>query len=402
VEKRYFAGTHRTRPPAETIAAVRPLLEPCGITRVADITGLDRIGIPVYMAIRPNSRSVSASQGKGLDHLSAKASAIMEAIELHHAENIGTPVRLQSFANLRREVRVADPTQLPGIRESVFSAHWPIPWVCGLDLCTGEPSWVPFELVHADATVPPVPGSGCFDRGTNGLASGNTLAEAVLHGLCEVIERDALAVWKHLTAQQRECRRVALDEVPDPVASLLNRLTEADIRTVAWDVTSDIGVPAFRALIFDARSDPLLNPAGAAFGAGCHLDPVVAMTRALTEAAQSRLTAIAGSRDDLKSGYYQPEQLTAALDYLARLSGEPAPTVHFDPTATLATATPDGDVDAVLELLGRTGLSSTIVVDLSMPGAAVHVVRVVVPGLEGPTASPVYRPGPRVRALAGS
>jgi len=56
-----------------------------GITRLGNITGLDRIGIPVAVAVRPNSRSVSVSQGKGLELAQAMASALMEACEGFHA-----------------------------------------------------------------------------------------------------------------------------------------------------------------------------------------------------------------------------------------------------------------------------------------------------------------------------
>src|SRR4051795_11994988 len=67
VPKEFRRGAHRAVPPAETLARVRPLMARMGITRLGNITGLDRIGIPVAVAVRPNSRSVSVSQGKGLD-----------------------------------------------------------------------------------------------------------------------------------------------------------------------------------------------------------------------------------------------------------------------------------------------------------------------------------------------
>ena len=65
--KGYTSGTHRTVTPAETLARLKPLLPRMGITRLANVTGLDTIGIPVVMSVRPNSRSRSVSQGKGLD-----------------------------------------------------------------------------------------------------------------------------------------------------------------------------------------------------------------------------------------------------------------------------------------------------------------------------------------------
>src|SRR6201999_785112 len=76
--------TLRSRDPEETLRLLLPHLERHGITRLANVTGLDRIGIPVYQAIRPNSRGLSLSQGKGVDEVSAQVSALMESLECHH------------------------------------------------------------------------------------------------------------------------------------------------------------------------------------------------------------------------------------------------------------------------------------------------------------------------------
>ena len=48
--KRYFEGTHRTHSPAETLARLRPMLPTLGITRVANLTGLDRFVAASYGA----------------------------------------------------------------------------------------------------------------------------------------------------------------------------------------------------------------------------------------------------------------------------------------------------------------------------------------------------------------
>ena len=77
-----------------------------GITRLANVTGLDRIGIPVVQAVRPNSRSLSVSQGKGVDMDSAKASAMMEAFELWHAERIELPCLCASYQAIRKKENV--------------------------------------------------------------------------------------------------------------------------------------------------------------------------------------------------------------------------------------------------------------------------------------------------------
>ena len=77
-----LGGTVRARDALETLAWVQPLLPRFGITRVANITGLDRIGIPVWISVRPHGRSLSVAQGKGLTPELAQASAVMESIEL--------------------------------------------------------------------------------------------------------------------------------------------------------------------------------------------------------------------------------------------------------------------------------------------------------------------------------
>src|SRR5690242_848779 len=90
-KKAVLVGTHRVSSPEETLARVSPMLPHIGITRVAEVTWLDRIGIPVFQAIRPNSRNISVSQGKGVTRALAKVSGIMEAVELWHAENPPLP-----------------------------------------------------------------------------------------------------------------------------------------------------------------------------------------------------------------------------------------------------------------------------------------------------------------------
>src|SRR5713226_6016242 len=96
VSKGYVGGSHRAVVPAETVNRLQPLLPAMGITRVANITGLDVIGIPVVMVCRPNSRALAVSQGKGLTLEGARASGIMESAESYHAERVSGPLLLTS------------------------------------------------------------------------------------------------------------------------------------------------------------------------------------------------------------------------------------------------------------------------------------------------------------------
>ncbi len=396
-----IGGSYRSCDPAQTVERLSSRQREFGITRVANITGLDRIGIPVWIAVRPNSRSLCLSQGKGLTHDAARASALAESIEAYYAEQCANPVRISRYADLRSETEdVADVGRLPRARYGLYSDQEAIPWVESIDLMRGRRVWVPFEMVHADATVPRHPGSGCFVFGTNGLASGNTAAEAVFHGLCELIERDAMALWKMRGAEEQDRTRVCNSSIDDPVcAELIRQFEAAEIDPLMWDVTSDLGVPAFRVLIFDRWAQSELAVLPVAFGAGCHPERGVALTRALTEAAQSRLTLISGARDDFARRIYEqwklPPEAAAENARLIRTPGERDwKAIPNRPFSRIG--------DSLSWLLDRLDHEDIQVcaTPLSPEDAPLHVVRTLAVGLEGPSSSPSWTPGARARRIA--
>ncbi len=399
--KTYTLGTHRTVPPAETLARLTPLLPQMGITRVANITGLDYIGIPVVMVCRPNSRSIAVAQGKGLDLAAAKVSGLMEAVETYHAERVSLPLRLASYRDLCRTEPVTDVSRLPFSVQGRYADDLAILWIAGQESNEGMSVWLPYELVHTDYTLPLPQGSGCFAANTNGLASGNHRLEAISHGLGEVIERDALTLWKHLDDEARRATVLNLDTVDDPACrQTLERLDRAEVDVMVWDTTSDVGVPTFNCLLVGRRrffADP-------EFGSGCHPDRGVALSRALTEAVQARTTYIAGTRDDfLPDLYAEPVRAKRLSDCRALLdSGNTGRSFQEIPSLE-ATVIAD-DIDWMVECLGRAGMEQVLVVDLTRPEFGIPVVRVVVPGLEGPDkgSKSDYVPGRRAQALAGA
>jgi len=261
---------------------------------------------------------------------------------------------------------------------------------------------VPYECVHLDFRSPGPQGSGCFLANGTGLAAGNHLLEAVSHALCEAVERDAFALWDERSAADRAARRVALDTVTDPgCRQLLETYERAGVGVVAWDLTTDIGLPVFSATIVDRRND-VLRRLPAATGGGCHPDRGVALSRALTEAAQSRLTLIAGSRDDCPPALYRRVKDAEAIESHARaLAAEGLRA--FEDVANVPGETIDDDVAHELDRLRSAGIGQAILVDLTRPDVGVPVVRLVVPGLEGWTdkVAPAV-PGPRRRALRGT
>ena len=139
--KRYLAGTHRTASPEETLAAFAPLMPRMGITRLADITGLDVLDIPVFIACRPNSRSLAVFQGKGVSAAAAKVSAMMEAAETYHAETITLPLRWARHGDLDGALTLAELGTLPKARAPRFDAAAPLLWIAARELISGEPAW---------------------------------------------------------------------------------------------------------------------------------------------------------------------------------------------------------------------------------------------------------------------
>lgn len=398
VPKRLRDGTHRAVALDETLARMRALMPAMGITRLANITGLDRIGLPVVVCCRPNARSLSVSQGKGLSLAAAQASALMESIEGFHAEHVALPLKLASYAELRRSHRIVDLDGLPRQVSSVFHPHLRMLWVEGYDLIQDAPVWLPFETVNTDFTLPPPPGHGSFAQTSNGLASGNHLLEALSHALCELIERDAMALWHELPAARQEATRLDMASVDDPnCCRVLELFERAGVVAAVSEASSDCGMPVFACSIAEQAIDPL-HPISATAGYGCHPDRAIALLRALTEAAQSRLTMIAGSRDDLFhddfDAWLGPDSLRGERALL-EIGGTMR---RFGDAPTFDGETFNEDVARELERLQAIGIDSAILVDLTLTELGVPVARVVVPGLEGPGAvAPGYAPGARAR-----
>jgi YcaO-like protein with predicted kinase domain len=400
--KRYRDGTHRVVTPEATLARVLPLAPRLGITRLANLTGLDSLGVPVAAAYRPNARSVAVFQGKGTTLAAAKASALMEAAEAWHAEQVvWSDVRGPYAEIAERGIPAVDPARLPRAADATVDPRdTAFQWVEGRDLFTGACRWVPLDLVSANYTVG---GStdGPLQATTNGLAAGNHVLEALCHALCEVIERDALALWRLLPDPEQDATTLDLSTADAWVrVALLDRFATAGVELRAFDVTSDIGVPSVLCLAGPAGDEDEIQPE---LGSGCHPDPMVALARAASEAAQVRLTRIAGARDDLlPESYDEPWRSARARAARAWLrAARPADGGrHCGSLPRCAGQTLLMDLTTILGRLAAAGLSEAVWVDLMHSEIGLPVVRVVVPDLEGPAtaAGGGYVPGARACA----
>jgi YcaO-like protein with predicted kinase domain len=380
--KLHHEGTHRSRSPRATLEAYLPLAPTFGITRLANVTGLDYVGIPVYQCVRPNSRTLSISQGKGIDLASAKASALMESIESWHAETMAVSTRFESPELLASRAEIVDLERLQRTSPRRVERDLPLPWVEGFDIARNTPVFAPYELVDLNR-IDGVRSAPLFQSSSNGLASGNHLLEAISHGLCEVIERDAYALWLFGSNDAfRTCGLVELHTVEDPACrQLIERLHEAGLFLAVYDVTSDVGIPCYQCLLVDPPDS--FRPLGPVWGFGCHLASEIALVRALTECAQVRLTRIAGARDDLTYAHYAPIRPDDPTSTLAELLMVTEATGDFRARRSLATPTFEGDLEVTIERLHAVGCESVVVVDLTDPKLGIPVVKVIVPGLEG-------------------
>lgn len=392
--KRFWRGTQRVIPPDQTLARVRPHFKSLGLTRLANITGLDRIGIPTILSIRPNSPFLSVDAGKGFTVEAAMASAAMECVERYHGETAQLTELHGSYESVAAQHDVVPLERLPLARWAHFTPRTPVRWAIGWDLMRQCPAAAPSITVRLDKSRSqsrqPIP----FQTGSNGLSAGNNFLEAVTGGLLELVERDAVTCQRMAWEQcGRPIPRVRLETVEHPlVCELLERFEAAGVGVVLFDCTVDTEVPTYMAFVYDR----VLRHIGIYRGYGAHLDPGIAMVRALTEAVQARLIFIAGSRDDFfRHDYLRLKQGddAATIQLIERL---PA-TVDARARPSQATPTFEGDVGLVLERLRSVGLGQVIVFDLTHPEFEVSAVRVIVPGLEGYLFD-YYTPGPRAAA----
>lgn len=364
--------------PEETLARVAPALAEHGVTRLAKVTGLDCIGIPVWNAMRPNARSLSVHQGKGITDNDAKASAVMEALERACAERPSLPVRTASAEDILGGGELCDPLDdLIAIGRRSLDRTSRLEWVEGHDLVSDRSVWVPYEAVLLDFTR-----SSHFWQSSDGLASGNTDKEATFHGLLERIERDADTLWSLERFERQAATCISGADLGDPVViSLVERIERAGFGLQLFDMTSDLGIPTVSALLSPADTLTLRSPRymDLTMGSGTHPFAYRAALRAITEAVQSRLTLITGARDDVEDEVYA-----------SRISEPLLRKLRLQPQGRIAAdlAEPGESVEAmlarVLQTLRDHKIGRVIAVRMNPGEERFSVMKMIVPGLEHP------------------
>jgi ribosomal protein S12 methylthiotransferase accessory factor len=323
----------------------------------------------VYQAIRPNSRSLSVSQGKGFTAAAAKVSAVMESAELWHAERVPRASREARVRDLEAGLGY-DVFDLRHLEHSLLNRGTRLDWLEGELMDGSGRTFVPWAFVSLDGRMARRWAPPLFFASSNGLASGNSLDEAALHALLELVERDSTARARALPSESQRAVDLLTVGAPEP-REILDRIAAAGMDVRVFDESGPTGLPSFQAELW-SEDHPLRFG-----GYGCHLDASVALCRALTEAAQSRLAQIVGSRDDLTTSFRR------GLGAAPRRGIPPltARSVSFRDVRSLATDDVGQDLAIVVDKVrSHTGVAP-IVVDLSREDLDIPVVKVLAPGL---------------------
>lgn len=375
--KVYILETHRSRTPESTLQFVESMEDLIGMMGVRETSDLDRIGIPVFTChrIRPDNSKTSHT-GKGVSPIQAQVSLTMESIERYSSEfkdEYRNTLVQGSYHQLKSSFNVLDPEEMVLSQFSDYSHDRHIHWIWGYDVARDENIMIPACAVYHPYDLDKV---FLMNTHTNGLASGNTLEEAIVHGLAEVIERDA---WSIARYARNYSDALCIEDEPRNkfIINIFEKFQNADIEIVAKDITSDIGVPVIAAFSRDLVY-PSMRPID---GFGAHLDPRVAMVRSILEIVTTRALLIQ------KFGIAgMSEQITA---YLGDHGGDDEDPRFYaydrKGLQNLEAAYSEDillDIRSIIKKLGEKGLDRVIAVDLTRSDTGIPTVRVIVPGLE--------------------
>lgn len=375
-------STHRSKSISDTLrkAGAKKILKHIGVTRISDITGLDFIGIPTYSAIRPISHlryptelfsSISVSNGKGITKPQAKVSAIMEAIERHSGESIRRRPWIASFEETSR--------QIPCIHPRGIDKQSKLDWTLALEVLSRRVMALEAVHIYSPYRYPLNVQGSEKTHSSNGLASGNTLQEASLHALLELIER-------HVILGSSEAFSIPPDTIDD---SLLRRMLQK-LKIHGFNIGLKYYHSPFGACVCRASiDDPITrDPALFSYGTGAHTSKKVALLRAITEAVQTRLTTISGIREDFKMGEKErksPENYKRFLKDFNSFNQVKNP-VSYQELPEHASEFLDADLKHIIACIQKAGFQQILISDLTDSAINIPVVRAFIPGFKAPHA----------------
>lgn len=377
---------HRRLPDCETLDRAWAEGRRVGVTRLADLTDLESLGLYSYSSLRPyaDEGDITVTGGKGLQRSSARIGALLEAVERACLSARGRQIVRGTVEELSSDRRVLHPKAL--IPE--FGHGWqdsdPLPWWPTRDLFSGEEVWVPASAVF----LPAPEGPRLFPSTSAGVAVGSSRTEATVYALLEVMERDLATYARWL----RRGRPLDLDRLPvGPAREIVMRLRSCGLEVHCWVVFNAFPAPLFWIALDDPRSDDPLYLNG---GLGFHPSPHAGLISALTEAVYSRMTVVSGSREDLERD--RSERAPYDIETLRRsaLTWHDGPPITLDEIPDQSSQSQSDDLAWALTACKVAGLRRVLATDLSLEEGSFSVVRCIVPGAESEITR--NRVGPRL------
>jgi bacteriocin biosynthesis cyclodehydratase domain-containing protein len=327
------------------------------------------------------------SFGKGSTAEQGEASALMESIERYSGIFQGDEIRAKRrftdfpagdaivpndillFSDEQYRTRELptndshDTQPAPGPFDPSANIEWSPVW----SLRDKRFKYIPTSLLYFFYSGP-----AAFHADSNGCAAGNTREEAIVQGFLELVERDAYAIWWYNRTRQPE---VDLSQFDDSyVRDLHSQLADTGRKLWVLDITSDLGIPTFVAILHWMQN----GQENIEFGSGAHFDRRIALLRCLTELNQFLSIGLMGGGTGEKPSLDGVNPLRLEEHPFLIPSGKPAPL----PDAGMKTPLDNTreQVDACVDIARRAGLDF-LVVDQTRPDVEVPVVRVIVPGL---------------------
>lgn len=305
----YTIGTMRIKHPSETIAGIALYTSELGITRCQNVTDFDRIGIPVFSAITPANPAFQAAWGKGCTDQNAQASALMAAVERSFIEERHPHERRMSQFELKNTGHnFLQGKDLPTYKHGIYcNDSRIIAWVPMYDFLQHTTCWVPASALYYTK-----PMLTAFTA--NGLSSGNSSEEAMLHGLLEVFERHAISsmyIDGRLRLKESGGKRILLTGgATSVVTEILDKLRAAKVELLLFSIPSPVSaIKVYWAVLYDTLTKH--KHVAISMGYGAHSSPDFAITQAVTEAAKNRVTILHGCNEDkCKTTATSPSQQT--------------------------------------------------------------------------------------------
>ena len=306
------------------------------------------------------NNSVTICGGKGLSEIQSKVSAGMEAVERYCARIKEDEMIIETSYNaVKQDAR--DPNLFILPTDTNYHPDLKLDWVWGYSLTYNKPVLVCANFVFCPY-ISNLPEGQICDYSSNGLAAGNCLEEAILHGLFEVIERDALIIMEYNRLIMPD---ISVDSpINNDIFIMLNYLDSLNIRCSIKYITNNIPIHTFGVFLEGEHN----GESALAYAAGTHPCPQITLSRALTEALQLYPRCI-NFDDWVNSG---------SIDHLYKKS---AIELNFEEIVDLSVPDLKSNIEKCIEILKKFD-AEVIVVNLSRPEVVFPVVRVLVTNLQ--------------------